>query len=230
MVVSKKVKSDVPKIPINTVSTAFLNDNYPEDLYSSEVKTILDALKTNTNFPGLTPALKDVTPLYDTYEPLRLICLTDQRSPKNTTDRDVARNVLTIQMFRIVWYIQCFSNNDASKMTNGTGLRLADKTRKPARELSAPVVEGYEQAGVDPQSGHSRLKIMLKNEPGNRGAQYRLKLEGETDFGQAVSFADNRKRFITGLKPGDKGVFQVRWLGGSKGQSDWSVEVRFIVA
>ncbi len=112
---------------------------------------------------------------------------------------------------------------------------VVQKITDPAASMAALLASGFEavstshtQQPLDTPSindiknvGAGRLQITLK-----AVAHARMyEVQSKTDAGSYASaglFSSTRQMIVTGLTPGTNYTFQVRALGGSTGQSEWS--------
>ena len=81
--------------------------------------------------------------------------------------------------------------------------------------LAAPNIGGIENVGT------GRLKLVIGPVANARVFEAQRK-DGTGDWQSAGLFQNSRGIVVTGLTPGTNYTFQVRAVGGSTGQSDWS--------
>jgi len=93
----------------------------------------------------------------------------------------------------------------------------AVSTNRAQRMLDAPQILAVET----PQSG--KLQARIRADRNARSFVGRIKQANGSEYGPTISFASSRKIVFDGLTAGLTYVFQLCAIGGSTGQSDWTI-------
>lgn len=132
--------------------------------------------------------------------------------PADTAAKNTARNLLISDLRDNALYVELNSNDDLSLLLS-SGYDARSTTRS-----SAPLAQ---PANLTIKNGISG-QLVASVSPVKNTATYegRAKLDG--DWLPSVFSGSSRRIEFNGLTPGKLYTIQVRALGGSTGQSDWS--------
>lgn len=134
-------------------------------------------------------------------------------SPVDTAAKNNARESLLVVLRQLAGYVQINCNNDmAILLSSGFEATSTNRSQSPLDQPQGLVIKngmsGQLVAGVDP----------VKN-----ANMYEGRIKGPTgDWLTSIFTGDSRHITFAGLTPGVNYTVQVRALGGSTGQSDWS--------
>ena len=133
--------------------------------------------------------------------------------------RDVADQALTGLLRQDALYVQTVvqkitdpAASMAALLSSGFDAVSTSHTSQP---LATPSINDIDNVGT------GRLRLTLKAVPHARMYEVQSK-SGTGDWTSAGLFNSTRQMIVTGLTPGTNYTFQVRALGGSTGQSEWS--------
>ncbi len=133
--------------------------------------------------------------------------------PPDTAAKNDSRANLLGMLRQIASYVQINCNNDmATLLSSGFQAMSTNRAQTPLDKPTSLVIEnggsGQLVASVDPVKNTSLYEGRVKGSTG--------------DWLPSVFTGDSQHIEFNGLTPGQNYTIQVRALGGSTGQSDWS--------
>ena len=136
-----------------------------------------------------------------------------------TAAKQVAADALVSLLRRLALYVQTVVQGIADPGQSmvallASGFEAVSNNRSQG-PLSTPNIRDIENVGT------GRLKLDIDPVPNARVYEVQSKM-GAGDWVSAGLFQNSRGLIVTGLTPGTTYTFQVRAVGGSTGQSDWS--------
>jgi hypothetical protein len=133
--------------------------------------------------------------------------------PADTAAKNNSRQTLLGMLRLLAAYVQMSCNNDMARLLS-SGFQAQSTNR-----ASAPLDQPQTLALKNGTSGQLVASVSpVKNTSMYEG---RIKLEG-ADWQPSIFSGDSQHITFDGLTPGKMYTAQVRALGGSTGQSDWS--------
>ena len=149
------------------------------------------------------------------------LAATEQGGKQATADKNSAKEALVSLLRQLATYVQGKHNNDmATLLLSGFD---AVSTNNASVPLDTPSITDI----VPAQSGNLKLRVPAVKNARNYDVRYAL-LDANGAPGpwtEVPNFRSTRDLIITGLTPGAMYVFQVRAIGGSTRESDWSNSV-----
>jgi hypothetical protein len=133
--------------------------------------------------------------------------------PPDTAAKNNSRQVLLGELRQLASYVQINCNNDMATLL-GSGFQ-AMSTNRAQSPLDQPT-------GLELTNGTSG-QLIASVKPVKNTSLYEGRIKGPTgDWLPSVFTGDSQHVVFDGLTPGTTYTAQVRALGGSTGQSDWS--------
>ena len=134
--------------------------------------------------------------------------------PMDTTGKNLSRQTLLGILKKLAGYVQITAANLEELQSSGFDARSENHARQP---LDQPT-------GLKVKNGTTGQLIAGIGSPVKNTNLYegRAKLEGSETWLSSVFTGDSRHIIFSGLTPGSMYTIEVRALGGSTGQSDWS--------
>jgi len=133
--------------------------------------------------------------------------------PPDTAAKNNSRQTLLGLLRQLASYVQINCNNDmALLLSSGFQAMSTNRAQSPLEQPQSPVIKngssGQLVASVSPVKNTSMYEGRIKGPAG--------------DWMPSVFTGDSQHITFDGLTPGTNYTVQVRALGGSTGQSDWS--------
>jgi hypothetical protein len=133
--------------------------------------------------------------------------------PGDTAAKNNSRQALLGDLRRVATYVQMTCNDDSALLLS-SGFE-AQSTNRASVQLDQP-------QGLGLKNGTSAQLVVSVTPVKNANiCEGRIKIEGG-DWLPSVFTGDSQRIIFEGLTPGKNYTAQVRALGGSTGQSDWS--------
>ena len=136
-----------------------------------------------------------------------------------TAEKQVARDALIAQLRQLALYVQ----------------QVVQGITEPAASMAALLSSGFEAVsnshaqqplatpGIGNIANVGTGRLQLRVTPVANARMYEVQSKSGTgDWVSAGMYQSTRQLIVTGLTPGTTYTFQVRAVGGSTGQSDWS--------
>jgi hypothetical protein len=197
-----------------TIRVSYKFAKEPDTELNDTAGTVLTEMTGNATFPTppttATLAMLDAANLDFTEK----INKAQMGGPMATTAKNLSRQTLLGIMKKLGGYVQITANNMEELLSSGFEARSENHARQP---LEQPT-------GVKVKNGTTGQLIVGIAKPVKNTNLYegRASSDGGTTWLPSVFTGDSRHIIFEGLTPGDMYTFQVRALGGSTGQSDWS--------
>jgi len=177
--------------------------------------TVIDGLTGNAKFPTPPVTLATLQAHLDDFS--SKVAAANVGGQADTAAKNAARLVLIGDLRQLALYVEMASNGDlATLLTSGFEARSTERQRIPLEKPIGVTVkndgEGALDTRVDPVKNCSMYEGRAKPDGG--------------DWGESVYTGDSRHIRLSGLTPGVLYTIQIRALGGSTGQSDWSDPVQ----
>jgi len=133
--------------------------------------------------------------------------------PADTAAKNNSRQVLLGDLRQVATYVQLKCNNDLSLLlTSGFEAQSTNRASSPLEKPQGLLIKN---------DGTGRLAA--KVDPVRNTSMYEGRAKGPTgDWLPSVFSGDSQRITFSGLTPGTMYTIEVRALGGSTGQSDWS--------
>ena len=178
------------------------------DNFSTGVGT---ALAGNAAYPAPPVTLADLEAARGDFD--QKLAAAALGGPSDTAAKNAARQVLIGLLRKLAHYVEAESNNDLpTLLSSGFNAASTERRQSPLEQPTNLVI-------TNGASGQLVGSVnVVKNTSMYEG---RIKLDG-TDWMPSVFTGDSRHIIFDGLTPGTAYTLQVRALGGSTGQSDWS--------
>src|SRR5437764_5261325 len=133
--------------------------------------------------------------------------------PPDTAAKNNARQVLLGMLRQLASYVQINCNNDMATLLS-SGFQ-AMSTNRAQSQLEQP-------KSLSIKTGTSG-QLVASVDPVKNTSMYEGRIKGATgDWQPSIFTGDSQHITFSGLTPGQTYTIQVRALGGSTGQSDWS--------
>ena len=174
-------------------------------------QAVIDAMTGNATYPTPPVTIANLQTAKDDFTAKMAAAQTG--GPGDTAAKNNSRQALVGDLRRVATYVQMTCNNDPALLLN-SGFE-AQSTNRASVQLDQPQGLGLKN-GTSGQLVGSVTPV--KNANMYEG---RIKIEGG-DWLPSVFTGDSQHIIFEGLTPGKNYAAQVRALGGSTGQSDWS--------
>lgn len=134
--------------------------------------------------------------------------------PPDTAAKDLARQVVLSFLRKLAGYVQITAANMEQLLSSGFEARSDNRARAP---LETPT-------GLSVKNGSAGQLVARLGQPVKNSNLYegRVSIDGGTTWLASVFTGDSRHLIFSGLTGGKTYTMQVRAMGGSTGQSDWS--------
>lgn len=191
------------------VSLAFAK--LPDAELDNFAQAVIEQMTGNAAFPSPPVALADLQAATDDY--VTKCAAAVKGGQVDTAAKNNARVVLVEMLRHLAGYVQIHCDNDlAVLLSSGFQTRDPNRASTPLSQPQGLVIK------------HGRSEQLLAGVKPVRNARMyegRSKAPGG-DWMPSVFASDSRRIVFEGLTPGTIYTVQVRALGGSTGQSDWS--------
>lgn len=135
-------------------------------------------------------------------------------SVQDTEAKNLARQALLEILRKLAGYVQITADTREDVLSAGFDTRSTNNAREP---LPKPTAVSVKNGGTGQLI--ARLGAPIKNTNLYEG---RASIDGGTTWLPSVFTGNSRHILFNGLTPGSMYTIEVRALGGSTGQSDWS--------
>ncbi|HMG72663.1 MAG TPA: fibronectin type III domain-containing protein [Pyrinomonadaceae bacterium] len=191
------------------VSLAFAK--LPDTQLDNFAQAVIEQMTGNAAFPSPPVAMADLQAASDDYVTKSAAAVKGGQA--DTAAKNNARVVLVEMLRRLAGYVQIHCNNDLAVL-----LSSGFQTQNPNR-ASSPLAQPQ---GLIIRHGVSG-QLLAGIKPVRNARMYEGRIKGPGgDWAPSVFASDSRRIVFEGLTPGTIYTVQVRALGGSTGQSDWS--------
>lgn len=183
----------------------------PDSELDNFANNVIRAMTGNANFPAPPVTIAALQAALDDF--IAKCAAARGGAFVDTAAKNNSRRELVEMLRRFAGYVQIHCNNDLAVLLT-SGFEAHSTNRAPA-PLDQP-------QGVVIKHGVSGQLIVSVNRVKNtRMYEARIKTD-DGDWAPSVFSSDSRRIAFEGLTPGVVYTVQVRSLGGSTGQSDWS--------
>ena len=178
------------------------------DNFALAVKT---AMTGNTAFPTPPVTLANLETARAGFE--GKIAAAASGGPPDTAAKNDSRAALLGMLRQIAAYVQINCGNDMAKLlSSGFEAMSTNRAQSPLEQPNSLVLDN----GTSGQ-------LVASVKPVKNTSLYEGRIKGPTgDWLTSVFTGDSQHIEFNGLTPGQSYIVQVRALGGSTGQSDWS--------
>jgi len=183
----------------------------PDTELDNFAQAVIAQMTGNAAFPSPPVAVADLQTAIDDY--VTKCAAAVKGGQADTAAKKNARVVLVEMLRRLAGYVQIHCNNDLALLLS-SGFQAQDPNR-----ASSPLEQPQSLVIKHGMSG--QLLAGVKPVRNARMYEGRIKAPGG-DWTPSVFASDSRRIVFDGLTPGTIYTVQVRALGGSTGQSDWS--------
>ena len=172
---------------------------------------VIEALTGNATYPTPPVTLANLQAAVADFTTKMAAAQTGGKS--DTAAKNNSRNILVGMLRKVATYVQLMCNDDpALLLTSGFQMQSTDRVsaqlEKPHALSIKNIGDGQLAARVDPVKNANMYEGRTKAANG--------------DWLPSVFSGDSRRIAFSGLSPGTNYTIEVRALGGSTGQSDWS--------
>ena len=172
---------------------------------------VINALTGNATYPTPPVTLADLKAAVDDFTAKMAAAQTGGVSA--TAAKNNSRDTLIGMLRRVATYVQLMCNDDpALLLTSGFQMQSTSRSSTPLEKPQGLSIKnggaGQLVARVDPVKNANMYEGRAKAVNG--------------DWLPSVFTGDSRRITLSGLSPGTNYTIEVRALGGSTGQSDWS--------
>lgn len=183
----------------------------PDKELDNFAKSVKDQMTANAAFPTPPVTLANLETARSDFE--QKIADAATGGPPDTAAKNNQRQVLLGLLRPLASYVQTASNNDMATLLS-SGFQ-AMSTNRAQSALEQPI-ELVLTNGVSSQ-------LVASVKPVKNTSLYEGRIKGATgDWLPSVFTGDSQHVIFESLTPGQNYTVQVRALGGSTGQSDWS--------
>jgi len=131
--------------------------------------------------------------------------------------KNLARQTLLGFLRKLAGYVQITALNMEQLLSSGFEARSVNRARSPLEQPSGVRVKNGIEGQLVARTGDPVKNVNLY--------EGRASIDGGTTWLPSVFTGDSRHIIFNGLTPGAMYTIQIRALGGSTGQSDWSDSV-----
>ncbi len=183
----------------------------PDTELDNFAQSIIDAMTGNTAYPAPPVTLANLQAAKDDFT--AKIATAQSGGPPDTAAKNNSRQTLLGLLRQEASYVQINCNNDmAVLLSSGFQAMSTNRAQTPLDQPQSLVIKngasGQLVASVDPVKNTSMYEGRIKGTTG--------------DWLPSIFTGDSQHITFEGLTPGTTYTIQVRALGGSTGQSDWS--------
>lgn len=173
---------------------------------------VIDAMTGNAAYPTPPVTMANLQTAKDNFT--ARIAAAQSGGPPDTAAKNNSRQTLLGLLRQLASYVQINCNNDMAVLL-GSGFQ-AMSTNRASTPLERPQGLGIKNGLM---SGH----LVASVSPVRNTSMYEGRIKGPTgDWTPSVFTGDSQHITFDGLTPGTIYTVEVRALGGSTGQSDWS--------
>jgi hypothetical protein len=196
-------------MPTYRVSLGFAQ--MPDTALDDFAGAVVAGLTGNAAFPSPPVTVAQLTTLKTAFE--QALADAAQGGTAATAAKNNARDALVAALRKDANYVEMISDQNLSTLlTSGYESTSTNRAQSVLDKVQIIAIE-------NPQSGQLRARI--NPVPNAKGFDGRSK-SGNGDWGPIESFANSRSILFKGLTPGTVYTIEVRAVGGSTGQGDWS--------
>ena len=172
---------------------------------------VIDAITGNATYP--TPPVTIINLQAATDDFTAKLAASQTGGQADTAAKNNSRQALLGDLRQVASYVQIRCNNDLNLLlTSGFEAQSTNRASTPLEQPQGLAIKNFHTgtliAGVGPVKNTSMYEGRIKGPTG--------------DWLPPVFSGDSQHLRFTGLTPGTTYTIQVRALGGSTGQSDWS--------
>ncbi|PYS45885.1 MAG: hypothetical protein DMF68_20835 [Acidobacteria bacterium] len=174
-------------------------------------QSVVDALTGNATYPQPPVTLANLQAAKDDFT--TKLAAAQVGGPADTAAKNNSRQTLVGMLRQVAIYVQMNCNNDVALLL-GSGFQ-AQNVNNAQVPLTRP-------EGLVIKNGTSGQLVARVN-PVKNTSMYEGRAKDDTgDWQPSIFTGDSQHIIFNGLTPGKTYTVQVRALGGSTGQSDWS--------
>jgi hypothetical protein len=183
----------------------------PDQELDNFAQTVIDSMTGNAAYPTPPVAIAALTTAKNDFTDK--IAAASTGGPMDTAAKNSSRQALIGLLRQVANYVQGAMSNDLTKLlSSGFTNASTDRVSKPLDTPTNLVLDN---------DGTGALVASVK--PVKNTSLYEGRIKGPTgDWLPSVFTGDSKHIRFEGLTPGTSYTAQVRALGGSTGQSDWS--------
>jgi hypothetical protein len=172
---------------------------------------VIDAITGNATFPTPPVTIANLQAATDDFTSKMAAAQTG--GPADTAAKNNSRQALLGDLRQVASYVQIRCNNDLELLlTSGFQAQSTNRASTPLEQPQGLMIKN---------DGSGRLAA--KVDPVKNTSMYEGRIKGPTgDWLPSVFSGDSQRITFSGLTPGTMYTIEVRALGGSTGQSDWS--------
>jgi hypothetical protein len=174
---------------------------------------VLTAMTDNASYPTPPVTLVELKAAVDAFSAAMAVQWSG--GPPATSDKNDKRNELTELLIKLGSYVQIAANNDLTVLLS-SGFKAVD-TSHTSSPLAAPTTVKITNGGEG--------ELVVKVKPVKHARSYEVRhapADVQPEPWEAAVFTKSRDMHIANLLSGKRYVLQVRAIGGSTGQSNWS--------
>ena len=174
-------------------------------------QSVINALTGNATYPTPPVTLADLKAAVDDFTAKMAAAQTGGVSA--TAAKNNSRDTLVGMLRKVATYVQLMCNDDpALLLTSGFQMQSTSRSSTP---LEKP-------QGLNIKNGGAG-QLVARVDPVKNANMYEGRAKAVNgDWLPSVFTGDSRRITLSGLSPGTSYTIEVRALGGSTGQSDWS--------
>jgi hypothetical protein len=194
---------------ITKVSLGFaaIGDNFLDDF----ARGVIDGLTGNATYPTPPVTLANLQTALDDFS--AKVTAAQAGGPVDTAAKRNSRQALLGMLRLVAAYVQLKCNNDPELLlSSGFEAQSMNRTSVPLEKPSGLKLKNGNAGQLEAKVGAVKNTNMYEG---------RCKLDGG-DWLPSVFSGDSQHILFNGLTPGKMYTIQIRSLGGSTGQSDWS--------
>jgi hypothetical protein len=183
----------------------------PDKELDNFAKSVKDQMTGNAAFPTPPVTLANLETARSDFE--QKIADAAVGGPPDTAAKNNQRQILLGMLRQVAAYVQMTSNNDmATLLSSGFQSASTNRTQSPLEQPTELVI-----------SNGTSAQLVASVKPVKNTSLYEGRVKGATgDWLPSVFTGDSQHIIFDALTPGQNYTAQVRALGGSTGQSDWS--------
>jgi len=188
----------------------------PDHSLEERAQAVLDNLYDNADFPDPPVSEADFETALNDFR--TSMAAAEQGGPADTALKNNKRQALITHLRALAGFVQNRHGNDLAKLLS-TGFE-AVSTNNASSPLETPNIKEIDN------DGPGELIVRVTPVRNAKGYQARHALVGPDGapgpWSAELFFTNSRAMLLTGLQPGGLYMIEVRAMGGSTGQSDWS--------
>src|SRR5438128_4990217 len=193
-----------------TLRVSFGFGSMPDQELDNFAQSVIDSMTNNATYPTPPVTLANLQTAKNDFT--AKVAAAQAGGPADTAAKNNSRQTLLGMLRQEATYVQMSCNNDpALLLGSGFDAQSTNRASVPLEQPQSLVLKN----GISGQ-------LVASVNPVKNTSMYEGRIKLDADWLSSVFSGDSQHIIFDGLTPGKNYTAQVRALGGSTGQSDWS--------